>query len=267
MPDRDSRSLPRALAATLLVAVAALSGCKNNPNRDLDNPDDAYRMAKQDMAQNNFARAVFIFEQMEARFPFANATRQSQLDLMYAYYRNREPESATDQADQFIRENPTHPRIDYAYYIKGLVAFERNPNIIERWFRADLSERPPIDATKSYQAFATLVQRFPNSQYAEDSRQRMIFLRNRLASYETYVAGYYLGRGAYAGAINRAKYAIENYDGAPALREALSIMSESYKALGMTDLAADADKVLRENFAATADATPEVTKSSWWKFW
>ena len=266
MPDRDLRSLPRALVATLLVAVVALAGCKNNPNRDLENPDDAYRMAKDDMARNNYARSVFIFEQMEARFPFANATKQSQLDLMSAYYKNREPESAADQADQFIRENPTHPRIDYAYYIKGLVAFERNPNVIERWFRADLSERPPIDATKSYQAFATLVQRFPNSEYAADSRQRMIFLRNRLASYETYVAGYYLTRGAYAGAINRAKYTIENYDGAPAVRDALAIMSESYKNLGMTDLAADADKVLRENFAATAD-DPSSVKSSWWKFW
>ena len=94
----------------------------------------------------------------------------------------------------------------------------------------------------------------------------MIFLRNRLASYETYVAGYYLTRGAYAGAINRAKYTIENYDGAPAVRDALAIMSESYKNLGMTDLAADADKVLRENFAATAD-DPSSVKSSWWKFW
>lgn len=267
MPDRDRRSLPRALAATLLVAVAVLAGCKSNSNRDLDNPDEAYRMAKDDMARNNYARAVFIFEQMEARFPFANATKQSQLDLMYAYYKNREPESATDQADQFIRENPTHPRIDYAYYIKGLVAFERNPNVIERWFRADLSERPPIDATKSYQAFATLVQRFPNSQYAPDARQRMIFLRNRLANYETYVANYYLERGAYAGAINRAKYAIENYDGAPAVREALAIMSEAYRNLGMTDLAADADKVLSENFAAATPDAPAPGKSSWWKFW
>jgi outer membrane protein assembly factor BamD len=266
MPDRDSRSLPRTLIATLLVAVVALAGCKNNPNRDLENPDDAYRMAKDDMSKNNYARAVFIFEQMEARFPFANATKQSQLDLMYAYYKNREPESATDQADQFIRENPTHPRTDYAYYIKGLVAFERNPNVIERWFRADLSERPPIDATKSYQAFATLVQRFPNSEYAADARQRMIFLRNRLANYETYVANYYLTRGAYAGAINRAKFAIENYDGAPAVRDALIIMSEAYKGLGMADLAADADKVLRENFAATANEQSAV-KSSWWKFW
>ena len=168
---------------------------------------------------------------------------------MYAYYKNREPESAIDQADQFIRENPAHPRVDYAYYIKGLVQFERNPNFLERWFNADLSERPPIDARKSFQAFQTLLQRFPNSEYADDSRQRMIFLRNRLASYEVYVAEYYLKRGAYVGAINRAKYAIENYDGAPQIKRALEIMAESYRKLGMADLAADTEKVLKENYA------------------
>lgn len=266
MADRRMTSLP-GLTALLLVALAAIAGCRSNPDRDaVNDPDVAYRVAKDSMARGDYARAIFIFEALEARFPFSNATRQSQLDLMYAYYRNREPESATDQADQFIRENPTHPRVDYAYYIKGLVAFERNPNVIERWFNADLSQRPPIDATKSFQAFATLLQRYPNSEYAEDSRQRMIFLRNRLADYETYVAGYYLGRGAYAGAINRSKYAIENYDGAPAIREALVIMVDAYKGLGMTDLAADAQKVLTENFAASADATPVATRS-WWRFW
>ena len=122
---------------------------------------------------------------------------------MYAYYKNREPESAIDQADQFIRENPAHPRVDYAYYIKGLVQFERNPNFLERWFNADLTERPPIDARKSFQAFQTVLERYPNSEYADDSRKRMVFLRNRLASYEVYVADYYLKRGAWVGAINR----------------------------------------------------------------
>lgn len=255
------------LAALLLVVALAAVGCRSNPDRNnLNDPDVAYRRAKEMMDRGNYGGAIFIFEQLEARFPFSNATRQSQLDLMYAYYRNREPESATDQADQFIRENPTHPRVDYAYYIKGLVAFERNPNVIERWFRADLSRRPPIDATKSFQAFATLLQRYPNSEYASDARQRMIFLRNRLADYETYVAGYYLSRGAYAGAVTRAKYAIENYDGAPAIREALLVMAEAYKSLGMNDLAADTQRVLNENYAAAADSTPAATRS-WWKFW
>jgi outer membrane protein assembly factor BamD len=154
--------------------------------------------------------------------------------------------------------------VDYAYYIKGLVQFERNPNFLERWFNADLSERPPIDARKSFQAFQTLIQRFPNSEYVGDSRQRMIFLRNRLANYEIYVANYYLERGAYVGAINRAKFAIENYDGAPQIRRALQIMAESYRRLGMADLAADSERVMRENYANIPDA-PQ--KGPWWEFW
>ena len=114
-------------------------------------------MAKRAADNGNYRDAIAYYEQLEARFPFSNPARQGQLDLMYAYYKNREPESAIDQADQFIRENPAHPRVDYAYYIKGLVQFERNPNFLERWFNADLSERPPIDARKSFQAFQTLL--------------------------------------------------------------------------------------------------------------
>jgi outer membrane protein assembly factor BamD len=250
--------------ATALLLV--LGGCGNKTRSQVGNAEKLYELAKRDMDASNYKDAITYYEQLEARFPFTNSARQGQLDLMYAYYKNREPESAIDQADQFIRENPAHPRVDYAHYIKGLAQFERNPNFLERWFRADLSQRPPIDARKSFQSFQTLVQRFPNSEYAEDSRQRMIFLRNRLASYEVYVAGYYLKRGAYVGAINRAKYAIENYDGAPQLKRALEIMAESYRKLDMPDLADSTEKVLRENYS-NADTVAAEQHKSWWKFW
>ena len=161
---------------------------QRHPAQQVGNAERLYEMAKRASDNGNYRDAIAYYEQLEARFPFSNPARQGQLDLMYAYYKNREPESAIDQADQFIRENPAHPRVDYAYYIKGLVQFERNPNFLERWFNADLTERPPIDARKSFQAFQTLLERFPNSEYADDSRKRMVFLRNRLASYEVYVA-------------------------------------------------------------------------------
>jgi outer membrane protein assembly factor BamD len=253
------------ILTTAATALLVLGGCGGTPRNQAGNAELLYREAKKDADNGNFRDAIVYYEQLEARFPFTNEARQGQLDLMWAYYRNREPESALDQADQFIRENPAHPRVDYAYYIKGLVQFERNPNFLERWFRADLSQRPPIDARSSFQAFQTLVQRYPNSEYADDARQRMIFLRNRLASYEVYVAGYYLKRGAYVGAINRAKYAIENYDGAPQLKRALEIMAESYRRLDMPDLAADSEKVIRENYANVDTFTEE--QKSWWKFW
>jgi outer membrane protein assembly factor BamD len=257
-----------AVRAALAVAmvVIALGGCRNNPERELQSdPDRAYEAAKRSLNNGNYRNAIRIYEQLEARFPFSNAAKQSQLDLMYAYYKNREPESAVDQADQFIRENPTHPRVDYAHYIKGLVYFERNANFLERLFNSDLSERPPIDARRSFQSFATLLQQYPQSAYAADAQQRMVFLRNRLADYETHVASYYLRRGAYIGAINRAKYVIQNYDGAPAMREALGVMSKAYTRLGLDQLAADAQAVLNENYSA--DEVAAATKEPWWMFW
>lgn len=261
-----TNSRTRILVLTTTALLLALSGCGGNRLRPVGDAEKLYELAKKASDNGNYKDSITYYEQLEARFPFSNPARQGQLDLMYAYYKNREPESAIDQADQFIRENPAHPRIDYAYYIKGLVQFERNPNFIERWFNADLTERPPIDARKSFQAFQTILERFPTSEYAEDSQKRMIFLRNRLASYEVYVADYYLKRGAYVGAINRAKYAVENYDGAPQIKHALEVMAQSYRKLGMADLAADSERVLKENYAKADDVGAEK-KKSWWKVW
>lgn len=261
---RKSSAQLLSVALVLLLCVAA--GCSSHRSRELGNPDRLYELADKAMKNGDFKQAVEVLEQLEARFPFSNPARQGQLDLMYAYYKARQPESAIDQADQFIRENPTHPRVDYAHYIKGLVWFERNRNFLERWFHADLTERPPIDARKSFQSFQTLLQRYPNSEYAPDARQRMIFLRNRLADYEIHVARYYLKRGAYVGAINRAKYAIENYDGAPAIQEALQIMVASYQKLDLKELAASTQKVLAENYGDANSDQPKQNKH-WWEFW
>jgi outer membrane protein assembly factor BamD len=266
-------SLPRRpllVGLSLLLALFGAAGCHHSRTKAdlISNPDKLYDDAKRALDNGNYKDAINQYERLEARFPFSNASRQGHLDLMYAYYKNREPDSAVDQADQFIRENPTHPRVDYAYYVKGLVWFERTPNFLERWFRADLSRRPPIDARKSFQAFDTLVQKYPASQYSADARQRMVYLRNRLADYEIHVADYYLSRAAYVGAINRAKYAIENYDGAPAIRHGLEIMVASYNALEMKDLAANAERVLKDNYPTDQSvAEQKSSKKRWWHFW
>src|SRR4051812_36869503 len=261
----------RIIVLTTAIALLGLSGCAHHNKELAGDADKIYDMARRALDHSDYGTATQYYEQLEARFPFSNPARQGQLDLMYACYKNKESESAIDQADQFIRENPTHPRVDYAYYIKGLTQFERNPNFLERWFRADLNQRPPIDARKSFQAFQTILERYPNSEYVEDSRKRMIFLRNRLASYEVYVADYYLKRGAWVGAINRAKYTIENYDGAPQIKHALEIMAQSYHKLGMEDLAKDTEKVLKENYSNPDRPDQQVAqgekKKSWWKIW
>jgi outer membrane protein assembly factor BamD len=245
-----NRTAPSIVRKLLCLGLAALllAGCSSFKSKPVNNADELYDRAKADLDGGDYAIAIKNYELLESRFPFSNATRQAKLDMLYAYYENGDKDNVIDQADQFIRENPTHPRVDYAYYMKGLANFDRDRNFFERWFRVDLSKRPPDNSRTSFQAFQALVQRFPNSQYVADARQRMIFLRNRLANYEVYVARYYVKRGAYVAALNRAKYAIENYDGAPAIKEALQISRDAYANLGMKDLADKSDAALKLNF-------------------
>jgi outer membrane protein assembly factor BamD len=272
--------LTRVLALIVLAATfVASSGCstfgwgKDDEEKFAqDSPEQIFRDAQRDLRNGNYGGAIARYELLEARYPFSEQAKQGQIDLMYAYYKNRAGDSAVDQADQFIRENPTHPRVDYAYYIRGLVYFESGANWLERFFNADIAKRPPGEARKSFQAFQTLLQRYPNSPYAADARQRMIYLRNRLADYEIAVARYYMKRGAYVGAANRARGVIEVYDGAPAVGDALKILSQAYQRLGVTDLAQVADTVRKTN--VLPDSMPAVPgepgkqdDDAWWKFW
>ena len=170
---------------------------------------------------------------------------------------------AVDAADTFIRENPTNPRVDYAYYMKGLVYFERQSNWLERRFRVDLSQRPPVNAKKSFDAFQQLLEKYPHSQYVSDAQQRMIYLRNRLADFELHVALYYMRRGAYVGALNRAKYCVENYDGAPAVKGSMKVIVNAYYDLNMVDLAKNAERVYADNYPGpTKDLEP---KKHWYQ--
>src|ERR1700752_1015886 len=229
----------------LCVVLLAVSGCKTHREKQEKKltPEALYKKAHKSLNSYDFNGAIKSYEQLTARFPFTDEARQARLCLIYSYYPAGEGESATDAAETFIRENPTHPRVDYAWYVKGLVDFERTPNAIERLFRADLTKRPPSTARKAFAAFKTVVEQYPKSEYAHDALQRMIYLRNRLASYEVHVARYYFKRGAYVAAAQRAKGAIEQYDGAPAVREALGIMIESYDRLNLQPLAAEARQV------------------------
>lgn len=249
------RRYPIVLAAIVLV----LSGCAHRNELDSDfGPEVLYDRGKNAMDAGNYPGAIQFFLQLESRFPFSNATRQAQLDMIYAYYMSNQPESAIDAIDEFQRENPTHERIDYCLYMKGRIYFDQSPNVLERWFNVDLARRPPKDTMESFSAFQELLRRFPDSRYAEDARKRMVFLRNRLAEYENYVAAFYIRRGAYVAAAHRAKYAIEHYPEAPQLERSMNLLIEAYQKLGMDDLAADAARVLEQTYGddparATAD--------------
>jgi outer membrane protein assembly factor BamD len=258
----------RLLFVAIGLAALAVSGCKGGGDvAPTAAPDKLYDMAAQDLKSNNYRGAIQKLESLESHFPFTNAAKQGQLDLLFAYYKNKEPESAIDQADQFIRENPTHPRVDYAYYIKGLVYFESGGGWLEDVFRANVEKRPPHESQKALQAFQVLLQQYPKSPYAADARQRAVFLRNRLADYELAVAQYYMKREAYVAAVNRARAVIENFDGSPAAIDALGIMAEGYRKLGIEPLATVADQVRQANAPAGDPNEGKVKDRPWWRIW
>lgn len=242
--------MKRGHIALIAVVGLALASCAGNDEQqtEVQNITDAYKQAQEFVAGGNYRRGVQIFEAIQARYPFSELSRQIQLELMYAYYKSGQDEQAIDAADTFIRENPIHPRVDYALYIKGLAYFESGPGFLERWFKKDTTKRPPLEVDRSYATLRQLVERFPASEYAADAEQRMLFIKERLAQYENHVADYYLRRGAYVAALNRAKTALEEYNGAAGNKQSLQIMAEAYEKLGMSDLASDTRRVLETNF-------------------
>lgn len=257
----------RLLGIAFITALALLAGCHSRSARNLKKvtAPSLYLTAHKALLNNDYEYAIKQYEALTSRFPFTDEARQARLDLIYAYYRKDEKESAIDAADQFLRENPTHPRVDYAQYMKGLIYFERTPYSIERFFGVDMAKRAPTDALKSITAFNSVVTQYPNSDYAHDALRRMIYLRNRLAEYELNVARYYVKRGAYLAAAQRAQQVVNQYDGAPAEQTALAIMLDCYRRLGFTDLAANVERVYEINYPA-GSRTSSADKH-WWRLW
>lgn len=240
----------RTLAMLLIAALIGVGCAGNDEEFDLSkNIRDAYAEAQLALDNGNYRKSIGIFEALQARFPFSEFSTQIQLELAYAYYKDGKEDQAIEAAETFLRENPTHARVDYALYIQGLALFERGQSTLMRFFRKDINGRPPRDGQKAFSLLSRLVERYPASPYAEDAQQRLVYLKNRLAAYENVVARFYLEQDAYIAALNRARDALEVYHGADSGAESLRIMIAAYEALGMTDLAQDARRVLESNFA------------------
>lgn len=235
----------------LLVLIPLLSACGNRIRIEAAEtlPVDAlYGEAKTALENGEVDRAVKFYERLVARFPYGKYHEQAQIELAYALYRNDKPDEALSAVNRFIKIYPTHPRIDYAYYLRGLVNFNRRIGLLEKYFSDDITRRDLQYVRQSFQDFGELVNKFPDSSYAADARQRMVFLRNGLANAELMVASYYFRRGAYVAAAGRAKFLIETYQEAPATADALAVMAESYRRLGRKELGDQAASVLKLNF-------------------
>jgi len=209
---------------------------------------DFYNEAKTAMSDERYEKAIELYESLESRYPFGQYAQQAQVDLAFAYYKNDEAESAIATANRFIRIHPRHQDVDYLYYLKGLINFNRGIGFLERYLPSDKTQRDPGTAMESLDDFATLIRRFPNSQYATDAKQRMIALRANLGLHDLNVANYYMKRKAYVAVINRTKHIIEKYPKTTAVPRALLLMNRAYTLIGMNDLAADTLRVYNFNY-------------------
>ncbi|KFN51249.1 outer membrane protein assembly factor BamD [Arenimonas composti] len=240
-----------------LVLVASLSGCatiKGWFDRQDSEPTETlpveamYSEAKSAMNSHNYERSGRYFQRLVARFPYGPYSEQSQLELAYVLYKQGRQEEATSAVNRFIRTYPTHRHIDYAYYLKALINFDRNGSNILRLLRQDMSSRDLAGPTQAMNDFADVIRRYPNSRYAPDARQRMIFLRNLLARHEFNVGAYYLRREAFVAAANRGKYILQAYPQSAHEGDALALMERAYRGLGEEQLAADTRRVLELNY-------------------
>lgn len=233
----------------LVGLLALLSACASNQVLDESlSESELYLLAQQDLDANSYNAAVEKLRALESRYPFGRFAQQAQLELIYAYYQNMEPEAAKASADRFIRLHPQHPNVDYAYYMRGMTSFTRDRGIFERFLPLDMTRRDPGAARDSFNEFAQLVSRYPESRYTPDARLRMVYLRNLLAAYDVNVGHYYLKRQANVAAANRGRYVVENFQQTPAVADGLALMVEAYQRLAMPELAETSLKVLRTNY-------------------
>jgi outer membrane protein assembly factor BamD len=214
----------------------------------LSTEEQFYRRALDQLDGQNFNAAISTYQALESRFPFGRFAAQSQIEIVYAYYRNNDVEAARAAADRFIRLHPENENVDYAYYMKGLSAFSDNQGLLNRFLPIDPTKRDPGRSRESFSDFSQLLALYPDSPYTADARARMIFLRNNLAAYEIHVANYYLERNAYIAALRRGQYVVENFQGTPAVADGVAIMIEGYLRLGLDDLADTSLALLRENY-------------------
>lgn len=236
----------------LILPLLLLSACGSTP--DEDDPtagksvEELYELAQEALDNGNYETAIDHYERLESRFPYGPYAERAQLEIIYAYYKFGEEETAILSADRFIKLHPNHRHVDYAYYMRGLASFRLEPSWLNRVFNQDMTERDPRPAREAFRYFSELLEKFPNSQYAEDAVARMYALRDALARHELHVANYYYKRGALIAAVNRAKHIVENYQQTAEVPDALGLMVRAYRQLEMNDLADDALKVLKLNY-------------------
>jgi outer membrane protein assembly factor BamD len=252
-----------AATAVLAVSLLAGAGCARFKNRDKDafegQPvEKIYQQAEKSMRNGNWSTAETAFKRLVAQYPYGPYTEQALIETAYAEYKAGKHDDAVSTIDRFIRTYPTHKNIAYLYYLRGLVNSSRDAVFLQRVWHLDPARRDLATPMQAYNDFSIVTERYGNSRYAADARERMAKLRDTFARYELDTALFYLRRDANVAAIDRAKYVLENYPQSAYQADAIATLAAAYTALGNTALATDARAELQK-----ADANHPYLKGDW----
>ena len=258
---------------TLFISSIFLAGCFifGDPTEFDEttgqSPEWIYNAAEDFSDQRDYRKSINFFEKLIKRYPDNKLIPLARLNLAYAYYKFGQKELSTSTVNQFIILYPSHPLMDYAYYLKGLNLYQER-GIVNKLTLQDISDRDINDLKKAFDAFSEVVNKFPNSKYSQDSTDRMTYLMNKIAEYDLHVARYYMKRKAFIAAINRAKNVYTNYPESIHLEEALVIQYIAYKELKLTDLEISTKKIIDLNYPKNnLTVNNDEGSKTWWKFW
>ncbi len=207
-----------------------------------------YERVQDLLDDESYELSVKNLQLLESRFPFGVYADQSQLEIIYAYYRSGDEDAAIAAAERFLRLHPDHRDADYAWYMKGLANYSLAPGLFSRFYSLDAATKDVEPARQSFREFQEFLWRYPDSPYAADAQVRMIYIKHVLARHELVVANYYVKRRAYVAAINRAKVVLEDFQNTKAVADALALMAYCYYELELPDFAEDNITVLKQNF-------------------
>lgn len=255
-----------ALFATSLVAACAGNGSvpPSNPFND-DIPrrlqrlqaQEAYELARRALESADYEGSLRQYSALQIRFPFTDYATQAQLDTIYLNYKLFAPDAALSGADRFLKEHPRHPQVAYVQYLKGLVHYQRSGADDPRWWGlSDSAQYDQVYARRAFDAFNQLMQRYPDSKYVTDSRERMIYLRERMAYHDLQIAKYYQSRDAYVAASRRAEDILRKFQGTSIIQETLALLEDAYRKLKLPELADDARALAIANFGAVTTEAP-----------
>ena len=233
-----------------LVSLLLIAGCSKK-EEVIKSEKEMYDHAYSALARGRFDNAIERYEELKNAYPYGVHATQGELEICYAHYKAKISDAAVPCLNEFLSLHPTHPHIDYAYYLKGLASLPiRSPKFGERFFKTQekFSDHDAEASRDAYAAFTEVVNRFPLSGYADSARQILVDLINTFARHDLRIARFHLYREAYVGGINRAKQVLKRYETSPHTEEALAILVYAYEKLDLPDLAANNRRVLALNF-------------------